>query len=152
MSGIFRMPVYPAPSPEQHPAGDRPAAVCRSRGGTPRLDVYKRQSLDTPKTKILIVDDEMRMRRVITDYLRIKGYETAEAGDGMEALEKFEVFAPDLILLDVMMPRMDGFDVCRHIRSKSAVPIIMLTAKAEEEDELQGFGLGVDEYLSLIHI
>lgn len=114
------------------------------KGGDDMADA----SLDTPKTKILIVDDEMRMRRVITDYLRIKGYETAEAGDGMEALEKFEVFAPDLILLDVMMPRMDGFDVCRHIRSKSAVPIIMLTAKAEEEDELQGFGLGVDEYIS----
>ena len=105
-------------------------------------------SPDTAKTTILIVDDEPRMRRVIADYLHIKGYETDEAGDGFEALERFEAGSPDLVLLDVMMPRMDGFEVCRHIRAKSAVPIIMLTAKAEEEDELQGFGLGVDEYIS----
>ncbi len=105
-------------------------------------------SPDTAKTTILIVDDETRMRRVIADYLHIKGYETDEAGDGFEALERFEAGSPDLVLLDVMMPRMDGFEVCRHIRAKSAVPIIMLTAKAEEEDELQGFGLGVDEYIS----
>ena len=105
-------------------------------------------SPDTAKTTILIVDDETRMRRVIADYLHIKGYETDEAGDGVEALERFEAGSPDLVLLDVMMPRMDGFEVCRHIRAKSAVPIIMLTAKAEEEDELQGFGLGVDKYIS----
>ena len=105
-------------------------------------------SPDTAKTTILIVDDETRMRRVIADYLHIKGYETDEAGDGFEALERFEAGSPDLVLLDVMMPRMDGFEVCRHIRAKSAVPIIMLAAKAEEEDELQGFGLGVDEYIS----
>ena len=105
-------------------------------------------SPEPAKTTILIVDDEMRMRRVIADYLHIKGYETDEAGDGVEALERFEAGSPDLILLDVMMPRMDGFEACRHIRAKSGVPIIMLTAKSEEEDELQGFGLGVDEYIS----
>ena len=105
-------------------------------------------SPDTAKTTILIVDDETRMRRVIADYLHIKGYETDEAGDGFEALERFEAGSPDLVLLDVMMPRMDGFEVCRHIRAKSAVPIIMLTAKAEEEDELQGFSLGADEYIA----
>ena len=105
-------------------------------------------SPDTAKTTILIVDDETRMRRVIADYLHIKGYETDEAGDGFEALERFEAGSPDLVLIDVMMKRMYWFEVCRHIRAKSAVPIIMLTAKAEEEDELQGFGLGVDEYIS----
>ena len=104
-------------------------------------------SPSSPK-KVLIVDDEMRMRRVITDYLRIKGYDTIEAGDGVEALERFAQDSPDLVLLDVMMPRMDGWEVCRHIRAKSQVPIIMLTAKGEEEDELQGFELGVDEYIS----
>lgn len=98
--------------------------------------------------KVLIVDDEMRMRRVITDYLRIKGYDTVEAGDGAEALERFFQEQPDLVLLDVMMPRMDGWEVCRRIRAKSRVPVIMLTAKGEEEDELQGFQLGVDEYIS----
>ena len=92
--------------------------------------------------KILIVDDEARMRRVIADYLRIKGYETAEAADGVEALEKFAAEPPDLVLLDVMMPRMDGWEVCRRIRARSQVPVIMLTAKGEEEDELQGFSLG----------
>ena len=94
--------------------------------------------------KILIVDDEVRMRRVIADYLRIKGYETAEAADGVEALEKFSAENPDLVLLDVMMPRMDGWEVCRRIRARSRVPVIMLTAKGEEEDELQGFSLGAD--------
>ena len=97
--------------------------------------------------KILIVDDEVRMRRVIADYLRIQGYETAEAADGVEALEKFSAENPDLVLLDVMMPRMDGWEVCRRIRARSRVPVIMLTAKGEEEDELQGFSLGADEYI-----
>ena len=100
-----------------------------------------------PKT-ILIADDEVRMRRVIVDYLHIKGYETLEAADGVEALEVFERNKPDLILLDVMMPRMDGWEVCRQIRARSTVPILMLTARGQEEDELQGFSLGADEYIT----
>ena len=98
--------------------------------------------------KILIVDDEERMSRVIADYLRIKGYETREAADGVAALQQFETFQPDLILLDVMMPKMDGWEVCAHIRRSSSVPIIMLTARGEEDDELKGFSLGVDEYIT----
>ena len=98
--------------------------------------------------KILIVDDEERMSRVIADYFRIKGYETREAADGLAALKQFEEFHPDLILLDVMMPQMDGWEVCAHIRRFSSVPIIMLTARSEEEDELKGFSLGVDEYIT----
>lgn len=82
------------------------------------------------------------MRRVIADYLRIKGYETAEAADGVEALEKFAAEPPDLVLLDVMMPRMDGWEVCRRIRARSQVPVIMLTAKGEEEDERRAFPWG----------
>lgn len=97
---------------------------------------------------ILIVDDEERMRRVITDYLRLKGYDTMEAADGVEALERFDRRTPDLVLLDVMMPRMDGWEVCRAIHAKSDVPIIMLTARGQEEDELQGFSLGADEYIT----
>lgn len=105
--------------------------------------------METGQTKkILIVDDEVRMRRVIADYLRIKGYETAEAGDGVQALALFDETHPDLVLLDVMMPRMDGWEVCRRLRSKSTVPIIMLTARGQEEDELQGFSLGADEYIA----
>lgn len=97
---------------------------------------------------ILIVDDEERMRRVITDYLRIKGYDTMEACDGVEAMEKFEQRPPSLVLLDVMMPRMDGWETCQAMHSISNVPIIMLTARGEEEDELQGFSLGADEYIT----
>ena len=97
---------------------------------------------------ILIADDEVRMRRVLSDYLSIKGYTVLEAADGVEALELFEHRAVDLVLLDVMMPRMDGFEVCRRIRARSPVPIIMLTARGEEEDELGGFALGADEYIT----
>lgn len=97
---------------------------------------------------ILIADDEERMRRVISDYLRIKGYDTVEAGDGVEALEQFHSRRPDLVLLDIMMPRMDGWDVCRAIHADSATPVIMLTARGQEEDELQGFALGADEYIT----
>ena len=97
---------------------------------------------------VLIVDDEMRMRRVIADYLRIKDYRILEAEDGEQALDVFYREQPDLVLLDVMMPRMDGFEVCRRIRLTHQTPILMLTAKGEEEDELQGFGLGADEYIT----
>lgn len=103
---------------------------------------------EQPKKTIWIVDDEIRMRRVIADYLHIKGYETREAGDGVEALELFANGEPDLVLLDVMMPRMDGWETCRRIRARSRVPILMLTARSEEEDELLGFELGVDEYIT----
>lgn len=98
---------------------------------------------------ILIVDDEERMRRVIADYLHLKSYRTAEAADGVEAMEQFRALHPSLVLLDVMMPRMNGWDVCRAIRQiDTTTPIIMLTARSEEADELQGFELGADEYIA----
>ena len=97
---------------------------------------------------VLVVDDEVRMRRIVRDYLQIKGYVVLEAVDGVEALELLSRRDVDLVLLDVMMPRMDGFETCRRIRQTSAVPVIMLTARSEEEDELQGFQLGVDEYIA----
>lgn len=101
------------------------------------------------KIKILIVDDESRMRKLVKDFLGREGYLVREAGDGMEALEIFyEEKDIVLIILDVMMPRMDGWQTCREIRQSSQVPIIMLTARSEEHDELQGFELGVDEYIS----
>ena len=99
--------------------------------------------------KILVVDDESRMRKLVRDFLTREGYTVLEAGDGMEAMD---VFYEDkdiaLIILDIMMPKMDGWQVCREIRESSKVPIIMLTARSEERDELQGFELGVDEYIS----
>ena len=99
---------------------------------------------------VLIVDDESRMRKLIKDFLMQKGYSVLEAGDGEEALEVFEQNANkiNLILLDVMMPKLDGWSVLRQIRQDSKVPIIMLTARGEEQDELFGFELGVDEYIS----
>ena len=99
---------------------------------------------------ILIVDDESRMRKLIKDFLAQKEYKIIEAEDGEQALEKFEKNSSkiDLILLDVMMPKLDGWSVLRQIRMKSKVPIIMLTARGEEQDELFGFELGVDEYIS----
>ncbi|MDD6175235.1 MAG: response regulator transcription factor [Firmicutes bacterium] len=100
------------------------------------------------KKKILVVDDEERMRKIVSDFLQREGYEIEEAGDGAEAVEKFELDPADLIILDVMMPRMDGWQACREIRKNSKVPIIMLTARSEEIDELTGFELGADEYIA----
>lgn len=101
------------------------------------------------KIKILVVDDEARMRKLVRDFLIRDNFDVLEAGDGEEALN---LFYKDkdiaLIILDVMMPKINGWDVCREIRETSKVPIIMLTAKGDESDELQGFDLGVDEYIS----
>ena len=99
--------------------------------------------------KILVVDDEARMRKLVKDFLTNKGFTVIEAGDGEEAVDTF--FAQKdiaLVLLDVMMPKMDGWEVLKTIRKYSQVPVIMLTARSEERDELQGFSLGVDEYIS----
>ena len=99
---------------------------------------------------ILVVDDESRMRKLIKDFLAAKGYSILEAGDGEKALEIFRQNPSkiSLILLDVMMPKLDGWSVLRQIRQESKVPIVMLTARGEEQDELFGFELGVDEYIS----
>ena len=109
----------------------------------------KRGERKMENIKILVVDDESRMRKLVKDFLAREGYTVLEAGDGMEAMD---VFYEDkdiaLVILDVMMPKMDGWQVCREIRESSKVPIIMLTARSEERDELQGFELGVDEYIS----
>lgn len=101
------------------------------------------------KLKILVVDDEGRMRKLVKDFLVKQNYEVLEAGDGSEALDIFfDNQDIALIILDVMMPRMDGWQVCREVRNYSKVPIIMLTARTDERDELQGFQLGVDEYIA----
>ena len=101
------------------------------------------------KSKILVVDDESRMRKLVRDFLVKNNYEVVEAADGEEALDLFfEINDIALVILDVMMPKMDGWQVCREIRAYSKAPIIMLTAKSDERDELLGFELGVDEYIS----
>ena len=99
--------------------------------------------------KILVVDAESRMRKLVKDFLTKKNFQVLEAGDGEEAMDIFyEEKDIALIILDVMMPKMDGWEVCREIRKNSKVPIIMLTARSDERDELLGFDLGVDEYIS----
>ena len=101
------------------------------------------------KLKILVVDDESRMRKLVRDFLEKQNFAVLEAGDGSEALDIFfDNQDIALIILDVMLPKMDGWQVCREVRGYSKVPIIMLTARSDERDELQGFELGVDEYIS----
>lgn len=101
------------------------------------------------RIKVLVVDDEQRMRKLVRDFLVREGYIVLEAADGAEAMDIFYREKDiALVILDVMMPRMDGWQTCREIRETSQVPVIMLTARSEERDELQGFKLGVDEYIS----
>ncbi len=101
------------------------------------------------RLKILVVDDESRMRKLVGDFLTKNGYDVLEAGDGQEALDIFYRQKDlALVVLDVMMPKVDGWQVCREIRAGSKVPVIMLTARGDERDELQGFELGVDEYVT----
>ena len=104
---------------------------------------------DMQDITIMVVDDESRMRKLVRDFLTREGFKVIEAGDGEEAVDLFYANRDvALIILDVMMPKMDGWQTCREIRAESKVPIIMLTAKGDEQDELRGFELGVDEYIS----
>ena len=102
--------------------------------------------MDTPR--ILLVDDEDSLQKLLSYPLRSDGYEVVAAADGQEALDRFDESNFDLVVLDVMLPRVDGFDVCRKLRARSAVPIIMLTAKAEEFDKVLGLELGADDYIT----
>ena len=97
---------------------------------------------------VLLVEDERRLREIVSDYFRNEGFEVIEAEDGKKALELFAETAIDLIMLDIMLPEIDGWSVCRRIRKESAVPIIMLTARSDEDDTLLGFELGADEYVT----
>ena len=97
---------------------------------------------------ILVVDDEPKLVEVVRSYLERDGYRVVGAGDGREALERFRQARPDLVILDLMLPELDGLDVCRRLRQESSVPIIMLTARAEEVDELVGLELGADDYVT----
>lgn len=102
----------------------------------------------TMQEKILIVDDEKKIVKMIRSALEAEGYITVAAYDGEQALDRWREEDPDLVVLDTMMPRLDGYGFCENVREESAVPIIFLTARAEEEDKLEGFGLGGDDYLT----
>jgi len=97
---------------------------------------------------ILIAEDEERLRNLIVKYFKQEGYRVFEAANGMDALTVFSEEAIDLVILDVMMPMLDGYGVCRSIRKTSNLPVIMLTARGEEEDKILGFDLGVDDYMT----
>ena len=111
--------------------------------------VIKGDMLNMEQKKILVVDDESRMRKLVRDFLSMNNFQVVEAADGEEALDKFYADKDiNLIILDVMMPKLDGWQVAKEIRRVSKIPIIMLTAKDAERDELMGFEIGVDEYIS----
>lgn len=98
--------------------------------------------------RVLVVEDESIVREVVSDYLKREGIEVETAIDGQQALDKFNERRPDLVLLDIMLPKIDGLEVCRRIRSQSNIPIIMVTAKSEETDTIIGLGVGADDYMS----
>lgn len=99
------------------------------------------------KLKMLIADDNKQITSVLAEYAKKEGYAVEIASEGMEALSKFESFKPDIILLDVMMPRLDGFAVCKEIRKNSNVPIIMITARGEDFEKIMGLDIGADDYI-----
>lgn len=98
-------------------------------------------------TRILIVDDEAKIREVVKEYATLNGYEVVEASNGLEALDMIESTVIDLVILDIMMPTLDGYEVCKRIKAKTNIPVIMLSARTEEYDKLFGFELGVDDYV-----
>jgi DNA-binding response OmpR family regulator len=98
--------------------------------------------------RILLVDDEQPIQTLLSFPLQRDGYDVVQASDGREALNRFDEQSFDLVVLDVMMPRMDGLEVCRRLRARSSVPIIMLTAKSEEIDKVLGLELGADDYIT----
>lgn len=96
---------------------------------------------------ILVVDDEPRIRSIIKKYAEFEGYTVTEAADGMEAVHFCRTNEFDLVIMDIMMPELDGFSACREIRKQSQIPIIMLSARGEEYDKINGFELGIDDYV-----
>ncbi len=101
-----------------------------------------------PRRRVLVVDDEASIREVLGQYLGLEGYEVLAAADGMTALQLFHSTPPDVVVLDLMLPGIDGFEVCRRMRAMSAVPIVMLTARSDEDDKLTGFRAGTDDYVT----
>src|ERR1700694_1064246 len=100
------------------------------------------------KTNIVVADYDPQLLRLLTRNLDFEGYEVLPTSDGRQVLEQIEAHSPDLVLLDVMMPKMDGFSVCRRVREFSSVPIILVTARGQEQDKVHGFDLGADDYLT----
>ena len=101
-----------------------------------------------PKTKVLIVDDEATIRRILETRLKLSGYQVDIAIDGEDAIEKFNTCHPDVVILDIMLPKIDGFAVCKEIRSYSEVPVIILSAVTDVQDRIKGLEMGADDYVT----
>ena len=147
------LPQRPGPALERkHRQDDGQESRHERRAVDPRLDhesaATYNSGLSATAPRILLVDDELSVQKLLTYPLRKEGYDVIPALDGREALDRLREDTFDLVVLDVMLPRMDGFDVCRAIRSRSTVPIIMLTAKTEETDKVLGLELGADDYIT----
>src|SRR6266568_1459923 len=108
----------------------------------------ERKSMAAKKTTILTADDDPQLLRLVARNLELEDYDVLTASDGKQALEQIEAHAPDLVLLDVMMPKMDGFTVCQRVREFSSVLIIIVTARGQDEDKVRGLDLGADDYLT----
>src|SRR3989338_9180198 len=106
------------------------------------------QTEKEPKTKVLIVDDEATIRRILETRLKLSGYQVDVAIDGEEAIEKFNTCHPDVVILDIMLPKIDGFAVCNEIRSYSEVPVIILSAVTDVQDRIKGLEMGADDYVT----
>lgn len=118
-----------------------------SRILVPIPGTVKDLSLNTMATRILVVDDERVVTEVVERYLKLEGYDVAIAGDGAEALKAAQEFKPDLVVLDLMLPILDGLEVCRILRKDTDLPIIMLTARGDETDRIVGLEMGADDYM-----
>lgn len=112
------------------------------------MEAGERADTSVEQRRVLIVDDEANIREVLGQYLALEGFAVLEAADGAEALRLVERVPPDLIVLDLMLPGIDGVEVCRRIRAASALPIVMLTARTDEADKVEGFRAGTDDYVT----
>jgi DNA-binding response OmpR family regulator len=130
---------------EQFPWAGRVAAL---HSAALKSGSHEEMSLSSRETTILVVDDEPNIVEVVSAYLQRDQFTVVTATDGEAALRKFEEHNPDLVVLDVMLPRLDGLEVLRRIRAKGNTPVIMLTARGEESDKLVGLGIGADDYLT----
>jgi two-component system response regulator ResD len=123
------------------------ASVWYDTSSKPRKECGSTGHADKLMKRLLIVDDEANIRLVVKEYAEFEGYEVAEAEDGMQAVELVKTQDFDVIIMDIMMPRLDGFSACKEIKKYKNIPVIMLSARGEEYDKLFGFELGIDDYV-----
>lgn len=144
----FSLVEYPLHFPLPFTENTQISAIIRIYENMTRQNKKERKIIFMENKRILIVDDEKNIRNVIGEYAKFDGFETAEAADGMEAVEMCRKEDYDLIIMDIMMPKLDGYSAVKEIRKTKQTPVIMLSARGEEYDKLFGFELGVDDYVT----